>query len=215
MENKNANAPKNVMEEQATRDNAIAKVNKKVIIGCVVAIVAILAGAGIWYWVHSSNVERDTELIGNADMEPNDSIRQVLYKQVADAGTNAPNERAKLMVAIKYYDEAKYQDALNYLNQVSVNSEVVSVGVESLKGDCYANLGKLDEALAAFGTALDKADGNPQLVPFILLKEANIYRAQKKYDKELECYSTIRTDYPAFLPDVDKYYERAKAAAGK
>jgi hypothetical protein len=52
-------------------------------------------------------------------------------------------------------------------------------------------------------------------VPFILFKEANIYRAQKKYSEELEVLTTIRQEYPGFINDIDKYYERAKAAAGK
>ena len=214
MEN-NEKLPKNVLEEQAVRDNAIAKVNKKVIIACVAVFVAILVGAGIWYFVHKSNVEKAEQAIGEADIEMNDSIQFAKYKAIADDGTNAPNERAKLMVAIKYYQDGKYKEALDYLDQASVNSELVSVGILSLKGDCNANLGNLDEALNCYGKALDEADGNPQLVPFILMKQANIYREQKKYDKELECYTSIRTDYPAFLPDVDKYYERAKASAGK
>ena len=49
----------------------------------------------------------------------------------------------------------------------------------------------------------------------MLFKQANIYREQKNYEKEFECYSAIRTDYPAFMQDIDKYYERARQAAGK
>ena len=215
MEKKQNSVPQNVMEEQAMRDNAIAKVNKKLIIGCVVAFVAILAGAGIWYWVHTANVEKANEAIGKADMELNDSVRNAMYKQIADDGSNAPNQRARIMTAINFYDQEKYQEALDYLDKVSVGSDVVTVGVSCLKGDCYVNLNKLDEALDCYSDALDQADGNPQLVPYVLLKEANIYRSQKKYDKEYKCYSAMRTDYPAFLPDVEKYYERAKIAAGK
>lgn len=214
MENKEK-LPQNVLEEQAMRDNAIARVNKKVIIICAVAFVAILVGAGIWYFVHQNNVAKANEALGEADIEMNDSIQLAKYKAIADAGSNKPNERARLMVAIKYYQAGKYKEALEYLDKASVDSEVISVGIESLKGDCNANLGNLDGALACYSSALDEADGNPQLVPFILMKQANVYRAQKKYDKEYECYSTIRTDYPGFMPDVEKYYERAKTEAGK
>ena len=197
------------------RDNAIAKVNKKVIVACLVVLLAVLVGGGIWYWIHTSNVEKATEAMGEADIEMNDSLRAIAYKKIADDGSTAPNERAKLMVAINYYQDGKYKEALEYLDKASVNSELVEVGMWSLKGDCNANLGNLDEALNCFSKGLDEADGNPQLVAFLLRKEANIYRAQKKYDKELECYSTIRTDYPSYMPDVDKYYERAKTQAGK
>lgn len=215
MEKKTNNLPENVMEEQAERDNAIAKVNKNVIIACAVVFIAILCGGLTWYFVHKHNVEKAQEAIGVADMEMNDSIQAIMYKDLADDGSNAPNQRAKILTAIKYYEDGKYQEALNYLDDVSVDSDVITVGVYCLQGDCYANLNKLPEALAAFDKALDKAEGNDQLTPYVLLKEANIYRAQKNYEKEYECYSAIRTDYPMFMQDIDKYYERAREAAGK
>lgn len=215
MEKNSNNVPTNVMEEQAERGNAIAKVNKNVIIACVVVFVAIICGGLVWYFVHQNNVAKAQEAIGVADMEMNDSIQAVMYKDIADAGSNAPNQRAKLLTAIKLYEDGKYQDAIGYLDDASVDSDVITVGIYCLKGDCYVNLKKFDEALGCYADALDKAEGNDQLVPYVLLKEANIYREQKNYEKELECYTAIRTDYPMFLSDIDKYYERARLAAGK
>ena len=215
MEKNSNNVPTNVMEEQAERGNAIAKVNKNVIIACVVVFVAIICGGLVWYFVHQNNVAKAQEAIGVADMEMNDTIQAKMYKDIADAGSNAPNQRAKIMTAEKYYADGKYQQALDYLDQVSVSSDIVNVGVNCLKGDCYANLKKLDQALEAYNDALDCADGNAQLTPYVLFKQANIYREQKNYEKEYECYSAIRTDYPGFLQDIDKYYERARQAAGK
>ena len=215
MENNQNKAPKNVMEEQAENANFFAKVNKNVIIGCVAIFAAVLVGGLIWYFVHASNVKKAQEAMGVADMEMNDSVKAKMYKDIADAGSNAPNQRAKIMTAEKFYADGKYQEALNYLDQVSVSSDIVNVGVNCLKGDCYANLKKLDQALECYNDALDQADGNPQLTPYVLFKQANIYREQKNYEKEYECYSAIRTDYPGFLQDIDKYYERARQAAGK
>ena len=215
MENNQNKAPKNVMEEQAENANFFAKVNKNVIIGCVAIFAAVLVGGLIWYFVHASNVRKAQEAMGVADMEMNDSVKAKMYKDIADAGSNAPNQRAKLLTAIKLYEDGKYQDAIGYLDDASVDSDVITVGIYCLKGDCYVNLKKFDEALGCYADALDKAEGNDQLVPYVLLKEANIYREQKNYEKELECYTAIRTDYPMFLSDVDKYYERARLAAGK
>lgn len=192
-----------------------AKVSKKLLICTGVALLVVLIIAGVGYWWHHSGSEQAQEAIGKADMEQNDSIRVAMYKKIADDGSFKANERAKLMVAIDAYDKGNYEEALKYLQDASVNSTLIQTGAYSLEGDCYANLGKLDEALKAFNKALGEADENPQLVPFVLVKMANIYRAQKNYEKEYEVYSTIRTDYPGFMYDVDKYYERAKQAAGK
>lgn len=215
MEKETNNAPQNVIDEQVDGGNAIAKVSKKTVITCVAVFLVILCGGLVWYFTHLNNVEKAQEAMGAADMEMNDSIKAVMYKDIADAGSTAPNQRAKILTATKYYEEGKYQEALNYLDQVSVDSDIVTVGVYCLKGDCNVNLKKYDEALECYADALDAANGNSQLTPYVLLKEANIYHEQKNYEKELECYSAIRTEYPAFMQDVDKYYERALQAAGK
>lgn len=207
--------PDSLPAVEAIQDKAIAGVNKKVIIWTLVIIAVILVAGGIFYWLHSAGTAKENEQIGAADVEQNDSIRFSMYKKLADEGSYKAADRAKLMVAAKYYQDGKYQEALKYLDGVKVSSPVIQTGVYSLQGDCYANLNKLDDALKSFNKALDEADDNEQLVPFVLVKIANIYRAQKNYEKEYECYTTLRTDYPGFLYDVDKYYERAKAAAGK
>lgn len=215
MENQNDKLPKSSLEAEAMQDSAIAKVNKKVVIVTLAVIVLLGAAIGIYFWMHSAGEKKAAEAMGRADIEMNDSTQFSMYKKIADDGSYKANERAKLMVAIKYYNDGKYEEALKYLQNASVDSEVIETGALSLEGDCQANLGKLDEALKCYSRALDSANENPLLVPYVMLKQANIYHAQKAYDKELEIYTTMRKDYPSFLPDVEKYYERAKVAAGK
>lgn len=212
MENKQ---PQSSLQIEAKQDAAIASVNKKLIIWSLAAIAVVLVIAGIGYWWYTSQNEKWNDAISAADIEQNDSIRFAKYKEIADGGSFKANERAKIVVATRYYEEGKYKEALEYLDKTSVGSNVIQTGVYSLQGDCYANLDQLDDALKYFNKALSEADGNPQLVPFVLVKMANIYRVQKNYEKEYEVYSTIRTDYPGFMYDIDKYYQRAKAAAGK
>ena len=81
------------------------------------------------------------------------------------------------------------------------------------------NLKKYDEAISAYQQAVRKADGNPQIVPRVLLKEANVYDEQKKYDKALECYTIIKKDYSDFRlgngVDIDAYIARENARLGK
>ena len=51
------------------------------------------------------------------------------------------------------------------------------------------------------------------------MKKAAIYREQKDYTAEYEALKQIVDKYPSFTQgtqtDIRKYYERAKAAAGK
>jgi tetratricopeptide (TPR) repeat protein len=215
MENKTPNNPVNLAEDQDLRDLELAQKSKKIVTWSLIGVAIVLVIGGLIYWMHSSGESKANDAIGAADVEMNDSIKFAMYKKIADDGSYKANERAKLMVAIKYYQDGKYNEALSYLDKASVGSDIIQTGAYSLKGDCYANLNKLDDALDCFKKALSEADNNPQLVPFILFKEANIYRAQKKYSDELDVLTTIRQDYPGYISDIDKYYERAKAAAGK
>jgi len=189
--------------------------NKKIFIFSAAGLAAILIAVGAVLLIRHNGSSKQDEKIALADIETNDSVRFQMYKQIADDGSYKANERAQLMVAIRYYNDSNYTAALEYLDKPSVSSPIVEAGIYSLKGDCYANLNKLDDALEMFEKAVNAADDNPVITPFILAKQANIYAAKKDYAKELDCYTTIRRDYPDFMPDVDKYYERAKARAGK
>ena len=214
MENNQPQEPQ-IKEVEAVQDAGVARVSKKIIMWSLIGIAAVLVIAGIGYWMHQRGEEKAAAAMGQADVEMNDSVQAAMYKKIADDGSYKANERAKLMVAIRYYNEGKYKEALEYLDKASVSSDIIETGVYSLKGDCYANLNQLDEALKSFNKALDSADENPQLVPFVMIKIANVYRAQKNYEKEAEIYSELRKEYPGFLYDVDKYYARAKAQAGE
>ncbi len=215
MESKTHNNPVNLSSEQDLRDIEFAQKSKKVVTWSLIGIAIILVVGGLIYWLHSNGEKSAAEAIGKADIEMNDSIKFQMYKKIADDGSYKANERAKLMVAIKYYQDGKYKEALEYLDKASVGSDLVQAGAYSLKGDCYANLNKLDDAINSFEKALSEVGDNSQVVPFILFKEANIYRAQKKYDKEFEVLGKIRQEYPSYINDIEKYYQRAKASAGK
>ena len=81
------------------------------------------------------------------------------------------------------------------------------------------NLNQNDKALSCYSKAVSKADKNPEIVPLILIKEANIYRAEEKYADEAKCYKEILDEYPVYVQesrtDIRKYYERALAQSKK
>lgn len=149
----------------------------------------------------------------------NDSIAAAQYKEVADKfGGDAAN-LAALSAAEAFYNEGKYEEAANYLKKFSSKDAVLDANAMVLTGDCYVNLKKYDDAISAYQQAVRKADGNPQIVPRVLLKEANVYDEQKKYDKALECYSIIKKDFPDYRLgngiDIDAYIARENARLGK
>ena len=211
MENKTQLSTEHPELQNIDRD----KRNKKIFIYSAIGIGVVGVVLAIVFTVRHFGSKAQDEAIGKADiayLTANDSVSQAKameqYKAVADAGSYDANERAQLYVAADFYQKGKYKEALEYLDKPSVSSDIIEAAIYSLKGDCHVNLKEYDEAI-------ESADNNPVLTPFILKKKANLYHEQKKYGEEFECYETIRRDFPGAIPEVEKYYERAKKLAGK
>lgn len=201
--------------EQSEDIVAKARANKKTLVGVSVALVVIIAAVLVWLLVAQSGSRKADELIARADAAQNDSIALTLYADAAKAGYKSGN-RAKAEMGIRLYREGKYEEALKYLDDASLDDEIAAAGVYTLQGDCHVNLDQYDQALKCYGKAISKADKNPEIVPFVLIKEANIYRAQGKFADEAKAYKTIIDDYPTYVAttrvDIKKYYERALAS---
>ena len=129
----------------------------------------------------------------------NDSLSAAQYKKVADEyGSTAGGKLAMLSAAQTLYNSGKYEEAAKYLNKFSSSDKVLDANARILLGDCYVNLKKYDDAISAFQSAVKKGDGNPQIAPRALLKQAVVYDEQKKFGDALKCYETIKKDYPQF-----------------
>jgi len=214
------NNPKNVKPVIEEETDFVAKTKKyrKQLTGLFIAVAIVLIALLGWYMVRQSQVSKADQAISLADMEQNDSIALKLYEDAATHGTKS-GDRAKIEAAIRLYKAGKYEDAVKYLDDASASSEIIAAGIETLKGDCYVNLKNYDAAIKAYKAAINNANNNPQLVPVILVKEANVYREQKNYAAEAEAYATIVEQYPNYGVstniDIRKYYERAKAATAE
>lgn len=146
----------------------------------------------------------------------NDSTAAAQYKKVADeySSTDAGN-LAALSAGQSLYNSGKYEEAAKYIKKFSSKDKVIDANAQILLGDCYVNLKKYDDAISAFKSAVKKAEGNPQIAPRALLKQAVVYDEQKKFGDALKCYETIKNDYPEFSLgngiSIDSYIEREKA----
>ncbi len=218
MENNEQNNALQQAEEETGNILARVKSNSKLIVGLSIFIVAVIAAIMIWFFVAQSGSRKADQAVAKADMAQNDSIALVLYKEAASHGYKSGN-RAKVEAGIRLYQAGQYEEALQYLNDADLSDHIVAAGVETLAGDCYVNLKQYPEALSAYAKAIKAADKNPSIVPLVLMKEANVYREQKDFEAEYKAYKQIIDEYPTFVrgtqADIRKYYERAKAAAGK
>ena len=127
---------------------AKARANKKVIIWSLVVAAVCVVAVLVYILVAQAGSRKADELIAKADAAQNDSIALTLYAQAADAGYKSGN-RAKAEMGIRLYRDGKYQEALEYLDDCSLDDEIAEAGVETLKGDCYVNLDQPDKAISA------------------------------------------------------------------
>ena len=150
----------------------------------------------------------------------NDTLAAKEYQKVFDTFSSTPaGNVAALAAAEAYYNVKNYDAAIKLLEKLDLSEPNLQSQSRALLGDCYVNKKQYDKAIQAFEEAIKIADRNPELVPGYLIKEANIYNAQKKYDKSLACYEQIQKEYPTYTfnngLDIEFYIEREKAYAGK
>lgn len=150
----------------------------------------------------------------------NDSLAAAQYKKVAaDNGGTTAGKLAALSAAEAFYNQGKYKEAAECLEKFSSSEPVLNANAIILTGDCYVNLKNYDKALSCYDKAISKADKNEQIVPRVLMKKANVFDAQKKYQEALSCYEQIKKEYPQFQlgngMSMDAYIEREKARIGK
>lgn len=227
---KNSNKDQNIVENLNSHlTSAGEKVasNKKIIyIG--VGVVAVVAAFVLSYlfifrnprlensWAAYNQVyiqQQKNELQG-------DSAVATAYQKVADQfGSTDAGHMAALAASQAFYNVKNYDAAIKYLNKADFSEPNLKTQAQILLGDCYVNKKDYKKALSCFDDAISTANGNPEQVPYILMKEANVYDAQKQYAKAMECYEKIKSDYPEYSFSngltIDYYIEREKALAGK
>lgn len=197
-------------------------IEKKRIIFWIVGI-ALLIGVFVLSYLFiykNPRTNKSFEAYNQVEMaaQGNDSIATAMYQKVMKEHSGTPGGNlAALNAGELLYDQGKYQAALDCLKEFSSSDPVMQANAYALAADCYVNLKKYDQALDYLDKAISADKKNPEIVPRMLLKKANIYDEQKKYDKALKCYEEIRDDYPAadFGPGIDAYIEREKARLGK
>ena len=210
------------MNESLTSAAQRIEDNKKYISWALAAIAVIALLAGGYIFLHNKNLQEAKTKIGDADialLQGNTDEALKEYEKVADAYGNKTGERAHLNAAILLYEKGEYEKAAKHLEEFSPKGNLIGPASQSLLGDCYVNLKKMDKALSAYDKAISLANNNETYAPAFMIKKATVLHEQKKYAEEAAIYQTIKDQYPMYGQmtgfNVDKYLERANALAGK
>ena len=214
MANKNMKAAP-VEEPEINKTEAFFEKNKKAIIGCVCAVIVIIAGIILCnnYYLKPRANEASTELAKSQTLFSEQQWDKALagFQKVADeySSTDAGN-LAQLYIGICQAKLGKWQEAVDALESYSgQGDQLISPAAEGALGNAYANLNQLDKAVDHLKKAAKMADNN-SLSPTYLIQAGEILEKQDKKDEALKLYQQVKEKYFNSMQyqTIDKYIER-------
>lgn len=220
------------VQETATKSEVFFEKNRKTIAYGVLAILVIVAGffcykefiSGPRETKASTAIARGQEYFGMEQYDKalnGDGAGYVGFVKIAaDYSSTEAGNLANLYAGLSYAFLGKNQEAMKYLNEYSTTDDaMVSPAAVAARGNVYAKLGKLDDAVKDLKKAADMADSkakngkNMSLAPTFLLQAGQILESQNKKAEAAEIYKNIKANYVNSMlvqsQEIDKYIERA------
>ena len=189
-------------------------------IGGIIAVVVIALLLN-QYYIQPKNAEAADNIAGAEQLFLAGNYEQALHGDGVSAGfiqiveqygSTPSGNLARLYAGLCYAHTEKYEDAVKYLEDYDVCDDMmVSNAALAALGNCYAQLGQNEKAAATLLKAAKRAD-NSTLSPLFYLQAGQIYESLGDKSNAMDCYETIKNDYPQSLQrqDIDKYIERLK-----
>jgi len=211
------------MEETLTQNEAFFLKYQKQIIGCIVALVVIIAGcilyntyvAGPQQQKDSTALAKGQEYFMNEQFDKalnGDSLGFVGFAKLASDLSGNPANLANLYAGLCYANLDKWQEAATFLEKFDAkDDQMISPAALGALGNAYAHLNQLDKAVSTLKKAAEKADNN-SLSPTFLIQAGEILESQNKKDEALKLYQTVKEKYFNSMQyqTIDAYIERVK-----
>jgi tetratricopeptide (TPR) repeat protein len=134
------------------------------------------------------------------------------FEQLADdySGTDAGN-LANYYLGVCYLNTGEYEAAIESLEKVDFDDQLVSSLAIGATGDAYMELGNIEEAIDLYEEAAEN-NTNSFTTPLFLKKAALAYEDLGNFEKAAEYYQRIYDEFEtsAEFRDIEKYLYRAK-----
>lgn len=210
------------MEETLSKSEAFVLKYKKPLLTALAAVIVIIAGfILINNYVIKPRAEKASTILAKGQEYFNmEDFDKALNGDKANfpgfiamaeeySSTDAGN-LACLYAGLSYAQKGDWKNAEKYLEDwTPSDDQMISPAAICALGDVYANLNKLDDAVAAFKKAAAKANNN-SISPTCLIKAGEILESQGKKADALKLYQEIKEKYVNSMAyqDIDKYIER-------
>ena len=219
--NKNASAP---LEETLSKSEAFFLKYKNVIMGCVLALVVVVAGVMLYknYVSGPAELKASTAIAKGQDYFSQQQYELALNgdstgyagfaKIASEHSSTAAGNLANLYAGLCYANLDKWDEAVQYLEKYdAADDQMVSPAALGALGNAYAHLNDLDKAESTLKKAAEKADNN-SLSPTFLIQAGQILESQDKKDEALKLYQQVKEKYFQSMQSqiIDEYIERVK-----
>lgn len=173
----------------------------------IAGIALILVAGGIWYYNNSYKPALETE--GNESLFTaeryfgQDSLDKALngdgiklgMKDVADEyGSTSAGNRAAFYAGRILLEKGQFEEALDYLDDVSMEDELMAAQVITLRGDCYSEMEQYEKAADTYMKAANKRENN-LTTPYALLKAGIAYEEAGEYSDAKKAYEKLEANY--------------------
>ncbi|PLX22886.1 MAG: hypothetical protein C0599_05380 [Salinivirgaceae bacterium] len=126
-------------------------------------------------------------------------------------GSTPSGNLAEYYAGICYLNLGNFEEAANYLNNYNGEDLYTTVAAKGALGDAYVEMGEKIKGAEYY----EKAAGvfsNKFTTPLFLMKAAQVYYTEGKYDKALKIYERIEKEFPESREyrNIEKYISRTK-----
>ena len=130
---------------------------------------------------------------------------------IEDYGLTKAANLSQYYAGISYLRLGEYEDALDYLKKFKAKDKMVAPIAEGAKGDACVELGEMENGLDYYMKAAAKSKNN-FTTPVYLVKAAQVNEHLQEFEKALELYQQVKTDFPDYARNnnIDKYIARVQ-----
>lgn len=217
-------ATKQKTKQEIRQENAVENLSKteqfynkheKLIWGIVIGLLIIWLGSLAYQkWIYQPKCAEAQEQAfpaeasfqqGEYELALNGDGNVLGFKDIADQYGNKAGKAVYLYAGICELELGNYEEAIAYLKKYKGKEPILAARALSCQGDAYVGLEDYDSAVKAFAAAAKKSDN--LFSATYLFKEGLALEKLGDKAKALECYKTIREDYPQSVEayDIDRY----------
>jgi len=193
------------VEDALSRTEFFIEKNRNILLGVLAGLIIIVGGflAYRQYVVKPKEAEAEAAMFRAEIYFEKDSFQLALNGKGATEGFLAIIDQyggtksgnlAHYYAGISYLQTGKFQEAIDQLSEFQSDDILVSSMALGAKGDALMELNKVDEAIDQYVKAAGKNE-NSFSSPIYLMKAGMAYEDKGEYEKALEIYKKVRTDF--------------------